>query len=175
MTRELKLYPAERHWWSFNDYRAVLGVVVQLQPATVLEFGPGSSTLALLEGGAGHIDALEDDAKWIAVNSNLLLEHAARVSLIPYVWADPLAIPAIDARRYDLALIDGPRTTENRVAVLEYCLTRAAAVLMPLEESADRHGQGYLRPHVMAAAARHGRSVALIESGPLSGTFALLT
>ena len=158
-----RLYPVAQHWWSLADYGAVLEVVRRLQPKTVLEFGPGSSTLALIEGGAGHIDCCEDDP------------YPGAVEMIAYGWTDPVAIPAVDGKLYDMALIDGPRTTENRVAVLDYCLQRCAAVMIPLEESPDRHGLGYLRPHVMAAAKSYGRTVELIESGPLSGTFALLT
>lgn len=171
-----RLYPVAQHWWSLADYGAVLDITRRLQPKTVLEFGPGSSTLSLIEGGAGHIDCCEDDPKWFDVyRRRLQSAYPGAVEMIAYDWADPVAIPAVDGKLYDMALIDGPRTTENRVAVLDYCLQRCAAVLIPLEESPDRHGLGYLRPHVMAAATSYGRTVDLIESGPLSGTFALLT
>lgn len=169
---EFRLYPREQHWWTFNDYRAVVAVTRRLKPWRVLEFGPGNSTLALIEGGAVQIDACEDDPHYLRLWRNRIVGHYPHVALYPYAWADPLTIPALDGRRYDLALIDGPRDTERRVAVVEYCLARCAAVLVPLEESASHV---YLRPFVLGAAERHGRKVELIESGPLAGTFALLT
>lgn len=171
---EFKLYPEPRHWWSLLDYGAVLAVVERLKPATVLEFGPGNSTLALIEGGAGHIDGAEDDPKWRAIYQARIADvYPDRVELFGYTMADPVSIPAIDGRRYDLALIDGPRNTELRPLVIEYCIARCARVLIPLEEAAGI--PAHLRPIVLAIAQTHNCAVELIESGPLAGTFALLT
>lgn len=169
-----RLYPEEQHWWSMNDYGAVLSVMERLQAKTVLEFGPGWSTRALIEGGATAIDACEDNPNWFAV-------HAARlvplfpdiVTLHPFSWVDPLTIPAIDDKWYDLALIDGPYGTLQRPAVLAYCLARCTAVLLPTEEIA--YGKGALRPHIERLAEQFGRDIEWMETGPLSGGFALLT
>lgn len=168
-----ELYPAEKHWWSYADYGAVLGTVRALAPRTVLEFGPGSSTLALVEGGARSIDALEDDPTWLAVHRNRLgRKFAGLVELHAFTWADPLTIPTIDARRYDLALIDGPFDTPRRPAVLEYCLQRCRAVLIPTEDHKVKSPP--LRPHIERLAGVFDASVEIVETGPLSGAFALL-
>lgn len=179
MTFEVKrppfaLYPEERHWWSFNDYGAVLGVVEQLRPRTVLEFGPGSSTLALLEGGAEHILACEDNPIWFNVYKERLVgRFPGRVNFAPYQWADPITIPDVDDLRFDLALIDGPLGTEHRPPVIAYCLARCRAVLVPTED--HKPGYGHLRGHIRELAQRFGQQIDWIESGLLSGAFALMT
>jgi len=172
--RTFQLYPEERHFWSFNDYGAVLDVMELRLPKRILEFGPGSSTLALIEGGAETIDACEDDPHYFATyQRRLAAAYPSIVSMQAYRWSDPLRVPQLDGRWYDLALIDGPRETPNRAAAIEYCLQRCAAVLIPLEE---HPGHQYLRPVAVELAKRHGRSVEIIEdTGPLAGAFALLT
>lgn len=179
MTFEVKrppfaLYPEEHHWWSFTDYGAVLGVMEQLRPRRVLEFGPGNSTRALIEGGAEQIDACEDNPIWFNVYQERLgAKFPGRVRFVPYTWAPTLSIPDIDDERYDLALIDGPFGTENRPPVIAYCLQRCQRVLVPTED--HKNGYGHLRGHIKDLAQRFGRRIDWIESGPLSGAFALLT
>lgn len=169
------LYPVERHWWSFQDYGAVLEVMGRLQPKRVLEFGPGSSTLALIEGGATTIDTCEDNPIW-SRTYRVRLEGAYPdiVMLHSYRQADPLTIPDVDAQRYDMALIDGPYGSEQRPPVIEYALQRCAAVLVPTED----HGRVYksiLRPVIVRLAEQYRRTVEFMETGPLSGGFALIT
>ena len=77
MIREFRLYPREEHFCSFADYGAILDTVRRLDAKRVLEFGPGHSTLALVEGGAvlsvvvDAVDELpvleigEDRGRWI--------------------------------------------------------------------------------------------------------------
>lgn len=167
------LFPEEKHWWSFADYGAVLAVMERLRPRRVLEFGPGNSTLALVEGGADHIDCCEDNPIWFDVyKERLVSRFPGQIGFIPFEWSDPLSTP-IDDQRYDLALIDGPFGAERRPAVLAYCLARCAAVLIPTEDLA--YGHGALRPHIATLAAAFNRQITWIESGPLSGAFALLT
>lgn len=169
-----RLYPRAEHWWSLADYGAVLAVMQERRPKRVLEFGPGSSTLALIEGGAELVDACEDDPKWEAVYRARLEERFPDVvTIVPYTWSDPVSIPQLERESYDLALIDGPRTTENRVAVVRYCIERCGAVLVPLEEQAP--GLGYLRPHVIRLAEEYGCELTLTQTGPLAGGFALLS
>jgi hypothetical protein len=173
MSGPFALYPEEQHWWSFNDYQAVLEVVRRLRPKTVLEFGPGSSTLALIEGGAEHIDACEDDRHWFDVyEQRLARRYPNTVQLYEYAWSDPLRIPPIDGNAYDLALIDGPYDTPRRPAVLVYCLARCRSVLIPTEDY--KVASPPLRPHIAALAAAAGRPVEIFETGPLSGAFALI-
>lgn len=167
---EFRLYPEERHWWSMADYGAVLDVMHRLKPARVLEFGPGSSTLALVEGGAAHIDCCEDDPGWAQVYEERLTRRFPEiVHLHRYTWQEQLAIPAIDGETYDLALIDGPLGTDRRPAVVAYCLDRCRAVLAPTED-----GNPEFRPALLAIAAARGLDIEIRETGPLSGGFALL-
>lgn len=166
-------YPEAKHWWSLADYGAVLGTVRALEARTVLEFGPGSSTLALVEGGATKIDTCEDDPKWLEVHrSRLGRKFGGVVEVHAYTWRDPLEIPALEGRRYDMALIDGPHDTPRRPAVLEYCLQRAAAVLIPTED--HKVASPPLRPSIERLAGVYRASLEIVETGALSGAFALL-
>ena len=168
------LYPVEKHWWSFNDYRAVLDTVRRLGARRVLEFGPGSSTLALVEGGAELIDTCEDDPKWYDVHrSRVGRQFSPVVNVHRYTWADPLVIPELEGYRYDLALIDGPHDTPRRPVVLDYCMARCSHVLIPTEDY--KVASPPLRPHIARLAQAHGATVEIWETGPLSGSFALLT
>lgn len=166
-----RLYPEERHWWSFNDYGAVLGVVRRIQAARVLEFGPGSSTLALIEGGVAHVDACEDNPDWSGVYRERLERRFPKVvTLHDYVWSDPVSVPAVDGQRYDLALIDGPNI-DQRPAVIDYALARCDYVLFPTEDHWTAPSLRALAPEI---AARHGRKLEIMDTGPLSGGFALI-
>lgn len=171
MRPAFKLYPEERHWWSFEDYGAVLDVMQRLTPARVLEFGPGSSTLALIEGGATHIDTCEDAPDWADVYAERLeRKYPDIVHLHRYDWVDPLTIPSIDDERYDLALIDGPRGTDQRAVVVRYALERCRAVLVPTEDGNPR-----VRQALHAIAFEKGWHLVIAEMGPPTGGFALLT
>lgn len=168
---EFALYPEERHWWSFADYRAVLETMRERRPVRVLEFGPGSSTLALLEGGATTIDTCEDNPDWAEVYEDRLQgKYPAIVRVHRYTYGAPLTIPAIDGQTYDLALIDGPHGTNSRPLVVRYCMARCAAVLTPTED-----GNPDFRKALHVIAAVSGWTLTIRETGPLSGGFALLT
>lgn len=165
-----KLYPTEQHWWSFQDYGAVLSAVEHLRAKRILEFGPGSSTLALIEGGATHVDTCEDDPHWAGVyEERLQAQFPDIVHVHRYSWADPVEIPTLrEAKPYDLALIDGPRDTSHRRAVVDYCLARAAAVLVPMESPG-------FRQYVTEQAEARGLMYDVHETGPLAGSFMLIT
>lgn len=174
-TPPFRLYPEEQHWWSFNDYGTVLEVTRRLQAKTVLEFGPGWSTRALIEGGATTIDSCEDNPAWFKVHAERLVpKFPDIVTLHPYTCSDSIFVPGVvDQRIYDMGLIDGPFGTLERPAVLRYCLGKCAAVLIPTEEIA--YGTGALRPHIEQIAHDFRFAIEWMETGPLSGGFALLT
>jgi hypothetical protein len=166
-----KLYKEEAAWWSASDYAAVLHVMAHLRPKRLLEFGPGSSTLALVEGGAESVDACEDAEEWAAIYDERLVKRFPRVvSLHRYTWAEELSIPALDALRFDLALIDGPRETPRRPVVIEYCLARCEWVLVPCENATSPGLKNDIRRIGKAAAV----PVEFWETGPLAGSFALM-
>lgn len=169
--RTFALYPVERHWCSFADYGAVLDVMQRLRPELVLEFGPGSSTLALIEGGAHHIDTCEDNPDWSEVyEERLMRAFPSIVKLHRFTLSDPLTIPVIDQQYYDLALIDGPLGTDARQPVVRYAMDRCRAVLAPTED-----GNPKFRPFLVNLADERGWRIEIVETGPLSGGFALLT
>ncbi len=169
-----RLYPEEGGWWSQQDYQAVMDITSELRPKRVIEFGPGSSTLALLEGGAQRIDTCENNEDWAQVyDERLVLRFPTQVWLHRYTWAEPLSVPALDAETFDLALVDGPRT-HLRIPVLRYCLERCQHVLAPTEDEGRIH-ESFLRPRLRALAEEFGRDMQIIETGPLSGGFALLS
>lgn len=178
---ELKLYPkkAEEYgvstrWWSENDYRAVLDAMRKTGAKRCLEFGPGSSTLALIEGGATTIDTCEDNPDWAGVYEERLVKAFPEIiHLHRYTWpeGEKLAVPALGKRKFDLTLIDGPHGTLRRPDVVRFALSRSRWILIPTEEykTAPR-----LRPLVTAIAEEAGRSIVITETGPLSGAFALI-
>jgi hypothetical protein len=170
MARTFALYPEERHWWSFADYGHVLDTVRALGAKRILEFGPGSSTLALIEGGATHIDTCEDAEDWATVYEDRLQgKYPAIVHLRRYTLGEPLKIDGVGVD-YDLALIDGPRGSNSRPPVIRYAMERCAAVLVPTE---DRNRT--FRAQLAEIAANAGWDIAITDTGPLSGGFALLT
>lgn len=162
-----RLYPEPTSWWSLSDYSTVLTVMGQLRPQTVLEFGPGSSTLALIEGGATQIDCCEDDPVWFKTYCERLEDVFPKiVIMLPFEWQDPLDVNVVREKQYDLALVDGPLQIERRGAVIRFCAERCRYLLVPLEDGESNN----LRDVVESL----GRPVKYIASGPLAGTFALV-
>lgn len=183
--RTFALYPDAQHWWSFADYGAVVDVVTELRTAkqaasdtgavvtrgfSVIEFGPGSSTLALIEGGATQIDTCEDDPHWAAVHRARLADRFAEiVALHEYVWASKFALDLPLVPAYDLALIDGPRDMGKRLPILKWALERCEAVFMPIDQSKA------LAVRLDALGNSETHTVEIRETGPLAGAFALIT
>jgi len=167
-----KLLKEDAHWFSLQDYGAVLGVMAAIRPQSVLEFGPGPSTLALVEGGATSIDTCEDVEDWARVwDERLVKRFPGVVRQHRYTWPEgaPLSIRAVDGKRFDMCLIDGPRS-DRRADVLRYCLPRCSWILMPTEEEISHR----LRPLIVEIAEKAGRAVRITETGPRSGAFALI-
>lgn len=170
-TMPFQMYPEEKHFWSFNDYGAVLDAMHRFDVrGRVLEFGPGSSTLALLEGGASWIVAYEDDPHWLAHYERTIVEKHAEVILLKYDWRDPLDI--WDQSLYSFALIDGPAETARRPACIEFAIKRSAIVMVALE---CNEGSTLMRDTCIRLAEQHRRAIEIMETGPLAGAFALLT
>lgn len=171
--RTFALYPREEHFCSFADYGAILDTVARLGARRVLEFGPGRSTLAIIEGGATHIDTVEDDPAWFTVWDNRLQRRFPDVvHLRAYHWQDPLRILGVDGETYDLGIVDGPLRTELRPIAIRYALARCRRVLVPLEETEPGHV--FLRPIVERLAADQGRTLHITPTGPLAGAYALV-
>jgi hypothetical protein len=170
--RRFRLYPDQQHWWSFEDYGFVVSTVENLKAKSVLEFGPGSSTLALIEGGAQRIISCEDDPGWATVyRERLQNRFPAHVRIEPFIWSESIYIRAVERSTFDLALVDGPARTSKRGAVVDYCLRRCRSVLVPLECAS---GDETMREACMKLAQKYGRPLEVTETGPLAGAFALI-
>lgn len=171
--REFAFYPPEgAHWCSRADYGHMLDVVRAHRARRILEFGPGTSTLALIEGGAQHIDCCEDDPEWYAVwVERLQARFPDVVHMRAYTWRPILHIEGVNGNRYDLAVIDGPHSTERRAAPLVYSLINCDRVLVALEEQSE---PGHFRPVVERYARTFRRSVDIVQTGPLAGAYALI-
>ncbi len=128
-TGPFRLFPEEHRWWSFADYAQLLAIVERFRPRRVLEFGPGGSTLALVEGGAEIVETFEDDVAWLKVQDKRLHPHRAAVILRLYSHSEPLSIYEADGQRYDLAFVDGPRETERRRVEIAYAAERSRVVV----------------------------------------------
>ena len=124
--RKFRLFPETQRWWSFGDYAALLALVERFKPRTVLEFGPGFSTLALVEGGAESVLAYEDDPRWLAAHRKRYA--GLPVDLRAYRHADPIVLPELDGRRFDFGFVEGPRNTETRPASIRFALARCLVI-----------------------------------------------
>lgn len=130
VTRTFRLFPADYSWWTFADYDSLLTAAERYRPRRVLEFGPGGSTLALIEAGATAIDSCEDEAEWLETyRARLGAPHRDTVRLHAFVNTDPIAIPALDGARFDLAFIDGPKRTPTRLPAIRYAQAHADVVV----------------------------------------------
>lgn len=172
MPGPFRLYPVAQHFWSLNDYGAVLAVMQRLRPRKVLEFGPGSSTLALIEGGAERVDCCEDSPHWADVHAGRLVERFPKiVAIFSYQWSDPVSVFCVNMETYDMGLIDGPADAWRRRAVLEYCLQRCRHVLVPLECNG---GSTFMHDVCREVARQTKRSLEMFATGPDAGAFALI-
>lgn len=127
--RTFRLFPEDYSWWTFEDYDSLLTAMERFKPRSVLEFGPGGSTLALIEGGAESIDSCEYDPEWLTVYRQRIGAKYAHVHLHPFADADPLSIPGLDDRRFDLAFVDAPKVTPTRLPAIRYAQAHAGVVL----------------------------------------------
>jgi hypothetical protein len=122
---EFRLYPVERHWWPFEHYRVVKTVVERLSAKRVLEFGPGWSTLAIVEGGATQVHTCETDPVWFE-------RHESHLALFPevrmHLYVSPYQLLLSDG--FDLAFVDAPVRPENRWPEIDYAWRRSRAVLL---------------------------------------------
>lgn len=109
---EFRLYKVEQGRFPFIDYREFLGYAKRARSA--LEFGPGVSTLALIEAGVKHIVTCEHDPEWHrrAVEA---LKPYPQCQILRYENTAPEAnVVALEAhRQFDLAFVDSPCGTEG--------------------------------------------------------------
>lgn len=126
--RTFKLFPTDYSWWTMADYGSLLDVVERFKPRRVLEFGPGGSTLALIEGGAERVDSCENDPDWRQVYQTRIGKAHPELRVHAFTPADPLIIPALTGQRWDFGFVDGPRQTPTRKPAIDYALAHCDVV-----------------------------------------------
>lgn len=104
-----KLYPLpEKGTFRFADYALLMQEVARIGAKSVLEFGPGISTFALIEAGADNIVTLEHDPEWFDKAVESFTDYpqvtVARYVDEPQVTADDVAL-----REFDMAFVDSPK------------------------------------------------------------------
>jgi hypothetical protein len=102
-----KLYTEELGTFRFSDYALLMQQVKDLEAETCLEFGPGLSTLALIEAGLTQIVTLEHDPEWFDANVERFKDypqvHVGRYQDEPEVIAD------LGSEQFDMAFVDSPK------------------------------------------------------------------
>jgi hypothetical protein len=101
-----ELYKEEQGSFSFNDYALLMELATGAK--AVLEFGPGISTLALIEVGVPKIVSLECGPEWMEVQKEKFKDYpqvtiAAFSNTVP-VYADEMAFHG----EFDFAFVDSP-------------------------------------------------------------------
>jgi tRNA A58 N-methylase Trm61 len=112
-----ELFREERAVFTFDDYAAVMGAVRGMK--RIMEFGPGASTLAMIEAGVEHIVSAECDPKWEAAASERLREYidAKRVEIVRFTNTVPVTFSPEVEGPFDLVFVDSPVGIEARSAV----------------------------------------------------------
>jgi hypothetical protein len=97
------------------DYEAILSIAKSVD--SVLEFGPGESTKALIEAGVREIVTVEHNDKWFEVARRTLKAHK-NITLLRYHDAPVVEMPEIQGRLFDLAIVDSPPGAGNRSRIV---------------------------------------------------------
>lgn len=110
-----RLYAQERAIFTFDDYQALMDECHRLGAHSALEFGPGASTLALVEAGLDRIVTLEHDPKWRAIATERCAAHP-QVRVLAYSNARTIDPKLLAGEALDLAFVDSPVGIEARSA-----------------------------------------------------------
>ena len=101
------LYRKERSIFRLEDYGALMEIVLARGIRTVLEFGPGISTLAFIEAGVERITSLEYLPQWRKVAAQEFAQYP-QVTIGAFDNAPVIDPPAIAGMSFDLAFVDSP-------------------------------------------------------------------
>lgn len=144
------LYRQERAIFEFVDYAALLEECRAVKARTILEFGPGTSTLALVESGAERVVTCEYQDRWMD-SARQLLKAYSHVSLHHFSNEIEVRVDGLSRKCFDLAFVDSPLGIEarshtpipgqegcSRLNTLLYAIERAPVVLF---HDARREGE----------------------------------
>jgi hypothetical protein len=111
------LFRTEQAVFTFDDYAALMGAVRGMK--RVLEFGPGASTLAMIEAGVEHIVSAECNPRWEAAAKERLKDYvdAGRVEIVQFTNTVPVTFRPNVEGPFDLVFVDSPVGIEARSAV----------------------------------------------------------
>lgn len=125
-----KLYPIERGTFPFADYGNLLKYATGAKSA--LEFGPGLSTLALVEAGVSEIVTCEHDPQWLQEARTRLKEFpGVRVEEYQNVAPEALCVALDGHPQFDLAFVDSPSGVQGNAK-------KAQRVRLPGQEDCSR-------------------------------------
>jgi hypothetical protein len=105
-----KLYTVEQDCLPFRDYAALLKEFQGVK--TALEFGPGVSTLALIEAGVEKIVTLEHLAEWYDKALEKFKDYP-QVEIRQY-YDEPTVLADVE-EDFDVALVDSPKGFTHEV------------------------------------------------------------
>lgn len=139
-----RYYKDEKSVFTFDDYGALLTEAKRVNAKTVLEFGPGNSTLAWVEAGCTDITTLEYQPRWMQVARDKL-KPFPEIKLLSYANTAVITIPQLNGKQFDLIFVDSPVGLEaspkvaprfkgqencSRFNTLTWALGRAPVVLL---------------------------------------------
>jgi hypothetical protein len=136
-----RLYKQQRSIMSFEDYGHIVRFAREIGATSALEFGPGVSTLALVEAGVRRIATCEYQAKFL-VQARQKLARYPQVRLYGFRNSSPAVVDGLPPGRFDVAFVDSPvGQGENAVTVpgldglsryhtMAFALTRSPVALL---------------------------------------------
>jgi hypothetical protein len=165
-----QLYREQSRIFEFDDYGALLGECQRVGARNILEFGPGISTLALIESGAERVVTCEYQDRWLASAQELLKGHP-QVSVHRYHNEIDVRVSGLaSGKEFDFAFVDSPLGSPsrnvirhpgqeecNRLNTALFALDRSPVVVM---HDAKREGEGY----TLARLAALGHRITLIDT-----------
>ncbi len=101
-----RLYTEESGTLHFKDYAAIMAAVSDAKSA--LEFGPGISTLALIEAGVPKIVSLEHSPDWLDKQKEKFKDYP-QVTVAAYADAVPVTADDVAMQDFDVAFVDSPQ------------------------------------------------------------------
>lgn len=138
------LYSNEATVFDFDDYAGLLNETRRIGAKKVLEFGPGFSTLALLEAGCTDITSLENSPIWLNRAKRRLRQYQY-VHLGTYQDVPNMSLPGLDDdhQQFDMIFVDSPPGNPDsegraRFNPVMWSLGRAPVVLL---HDAKRQGE----------------------------------